>query len=206
MRGHNAARRAPRARRTVIALLVGAAVVVSVPTVIALAGGFADAPAAEPAHLDVGAEHRNDRFAVTVTEASVADENDVSGHLPDDGERILAVRIEIENISDEAFSTTQGLRETILVPELGDDADVRIARVDDGTRAPWLQPGLPAILQLSWVVADDAVGDGDAIDVLILDPHRYVLSTIASGTTWRETTPGALIEAVVRDDGAEARG
>ncbi|GAA5149564.1 hypothetical protein GCM10025768_12980 [Microbacterium pseudoresistens] len=192
---------------TPLLVVIGAAVLTLVAAV-ALSGGFADKPAtaSEIPALKQGDVHTNDRFSVRIDHAVVADENEASGVRPDDGERVLAITVEVENVSDEAFSTTSALAPTLTIPAFGDDADPRISRIDDGTRNPWLQPGLPTRLMMAWAVPRDvlqSIVDDEQLEVLVLDPHRYELSVIATGVSWKDTTPGATMRVVVEDAGGE---
>ena len=178
-------------------LLTGAVVLV---VAVTAAGGFATAevPEVEVPQLSAGTEHVNDRFTITVVDARIGDEIDDAAAYPSDDERVLAISVEVENVSDEAFSTTSAFNNTIVVRDLdGNQESTR--RSDDGTRAAWLQPGVPATLVLSWCVPEDFLADGDTVQIDLLDPQKYVLSSLGVGTTWSKVTPGASVELTVED-------
>lgn len=177
--------------------LTGAVVLV---VAVAAAGGFATAevPETEVPRLSAGTKHVNDRFAVTVLDARIGDEIDDAAAYPSDDERVLAITVEVENLSDEAFSSTSAFNNTIVVRDL-DENQESSRRSDDGTRAAWLQPGVPVTLVLSWCVPVDFLADGDMVQIDLLDPQKYTLSTLGVGTTWSKVTPGASVELTVED-------
>lgn len=54
-------------------------------------------------------------------------------------------------------------------------------------------------LVLSWCVPVDFLADGDMVQIDLLDPQKYTLSTLGVGTTWSKVTPGASVELTVED-------
>lgn len=166
---------------------------------VALAGGFgaADRGASEVVTLESGAQHAHDRFAITVVDARLGDEIEGAPSLADD-ERVLAIDVDVVNLSGETFASSTALRDTLVVPALG-DASVSISRADDGERSLWVQPEIPTSLMMFWPVPANLLADGDELEIELYDPERYELSTIGVGTSWDRVTLGARVTVLIDD-------
>lgn len=154
-------------------------------------GGLATAAADPVGEIEVGKTHRGPLFALSVDRAFLFDELGGSGAYPAEGERVLALRVTVENVwsSPEGFS---GMRETLAVTLPGAEL-TSMARIDDATTNPRLQPGVPAEVVVTWLVPEDALADGDEVTVIISDPVLRTGQAVTSGQWWDDPVPAVQV-------------
>ena len=117
-------------------------------------GGLATVSEPEIAAIQPGDEHQNDQLSITVERAVLLDEFPEAGVYVEDDEDVLALQIGVENRWTEAISAgpAGSVARTVRIAELADTERESVARYDDATTSPWLQPGVPAELVITWVV------------------------------------------------------
>lgn len=167
-------------------------------------GGLATAaeppvPTAEPGQAIVA-----DPFSVTLERAVLLDEFPEAGVYVEDGERVLAVQLDVVNEWTEplAAASEDALLSTVRVEGLGfaDSA----AHYDDATKSPRLQPGVDAPIVLTWAVPADRFADGDTISIVLNRMTLYTASFVASGRWWNDPVPSATVDLIATDAGAGA--
>ena len=192
---------APRSRITAVLALVAATLVLllGIATVIAAAsGGFAPAASRIPV-LQPGQTFHAGGMDIIVRDAQLIDGLRVSGAFPDDGERLLIVRIDVMNVDDEPRATVlSGSLENVRIR--GWDDHPSTSRADDGTIAPRLQPRVPAPILLTWTVPADRFRGGQPV-VLELQRETVLTSTLASGRYWQPQGVGATVPLTIVDSG-----
>jgi len=141
--------------------------------VTALFGGLAAAPPVKHhiAQLAPGKALDTGQLEVTVRRAVLIDELPGSGTVPDDGERVLVVTATMKNLTDAPVQSGVFADEQITVDGLpaqrvnGRDEVASVARVDDATLSPDIQPGLAVDVAFTWPVPADLLHADDTIDV-----------------------------------------
>lgn len=170
-------------------------------------GGLATAEEPRPVELAAGEEHRNDQLAVTVQRAVLIDELPEAGIRVEPGQRVLALIVDVENLWTEPLMTARGYSvRTAVVLERGSElleAD-EVARPDDGTFGPWLQPGVPATVVLAWGVDARSYREGQELRFVVRDETLYTASFVASGQSWEDPVAAAYVAVAVEDVGAGA--
>lgn len=166
-------------------------------------GGLDTVAADEAPHLEAGTEHVNDRVALTVQRAVLLDTFTEAGAYADreKGERVLALLVDADNRWDRAQKAagSDGIAATVTVSGLEEPSSV--ARLDDAVRNPWLQPGVPASLVITWVVPGDRYAEGQDLEVVISDQTLYTGSFVIDGQYWDDARPGAVVSVPVEDRG-----
>ncbi len=175
----------------------------------AAAFGGLEAVAAPPiATLQAGEEHRNDMLAFTVERAVLIDSFPEAGASAnaEKGERVLAVVVTAENTWDRAVPAENdaSLTGMLRAPSLADPVPVAAARFDDGTKEPWLQPGLPAELVVTWIIDEDELAAGDQIELDLRDFSLQQGQVVFSGDVWSDPVVTARIAIPSTDVGAGA--
>lgn len=175
-------------------------------TVTAAFGGLSAVAVAPVPDIAAGTEHRNDQFALTVERAVLIDELRGSGTSVSDGQRVLALVVSVENVWDHpiAASADAGVADAVSVAELDGATANAVARLDDATVAPYLQPGVPAELVLTWVVDSATFAAGDVLHVDLLDFTLYTGQLITYGESWIDPVVGARTTVEISDVGAGA--
>lgn len=166
-------------------------------------GGLATAAAPEVTALDPGEEHRNEQLAMTIERAVLMDEFADAGVSVDDGQRVLAVLIDVENRWTEPLPAypNSSLTESLAIDGLAESPD-SVARYDDATLSPWLQPGVPARLVLAWAVDADVFEDAQELQITLNDMTLYTGSFVADGQWWTDPVAAATVTVAVEDLGA----
>jgi len=177
--------------------------------VTAAFGGLAAVAAPPVPEIEVGDTHRSGQFALTVERAVLIDELSDAGVFTEDGERVLVVVLTVENVWDRAqpagsFAGSTGVVGAVRIAQLGDAPADAVARLDDATVAPYLQPGVPAELVLTWAVEDDAFADGDLLQLELRDSSLYEGQLITYGQQWEDPVLAARLTVEVADVGAGA--
>lgn len=174
--------------------------------VTAAFGGLAQAAVPPLPELEPGDTHVNDQFALTVERAVLIDELPEAGITVEPGQRVLAVVLTAENVWDRALPSegSSGLRAGVRVAELGHEPATAIARFDDTTFSPYLQPRVPAELVLTWAVDRGALTDGDEIEIVLRDLTLRKGQLVTSGEYWETPVTAATMMLGVTDVGAGA--
>lgn len=175
-------------------------------TATAASGGLATTAAIGPVKIDAGTEHRNEQVAITVQRAVLLDEFPEAGIRVEEGERVLAVQVRLENLWTTPQSTSPGLdvAKNFAIAELDGKPAASSARLDDATIAPVLQPGVPAEVVYTWPVAADAFQAGDTVEVTLFDLSLYVGSFVAAGSWWSDPVAAATLTLTLTDVGSGA--
>lgn len=174
--------------------------------VAAAFGGLAPVAEAAVAPVAAGEARVGDQLSVSVERAVLFDSFPEAGAYAEDGERVLALLVTVENRWTQPLLSSQGAVEQALrldgVSEDVDDAEpTSIARLDDATFGPWLQPGVPAELVVSWVVPESSVRAGESIDVVIREATLEVGQRLTSDERWTNSRPAATVELTVTAGG-----
>lgn len=168
-------------------------------------GGLATAAVPGPAAIEAGDEHRNDEFALTIERAVLLDDFPEAGAVvdPEENERVLAVQIAIENRwTEPIWFTPSAAAQSLRIDEVAGIPVESVARYDDATTSPWLQPGVPAELVVTWILDAGDLSDGDLLHLTVNDLSLYTGSFITTGQTWEDPVPAATLTLVVTDAGA----
>ena len=167
-------------------------------------GGLAAAEVPGPGEIEAGAEYRNDQYALTVQRAVLIDELSDAGISLEDGQRVLALVVKAENLWTEPLRATLGggLLDAVTIDGL--PRGTSVARVDDATYAPWMQPGVPLEVVITWAVDAEEFADGDRLDVVLNDQSLYTASFVSAGTSWIDPVPAATVAVAIEDVGAGA--
>lgn len=168
-------------------------------------GGLATAATPEVATLEPGQEHRNDQLAMTIERAVLVDEFPEAGVFVDDGERVLAVLVSVENTWTEPLAAypDSSVTESLAIKGLAAEPD-SVARYDDATLNPVLQPGVPAQIVLAWAVEADEFADAQKLSITLNDMTLYTGSFVANGQWWTDPTAAATTTIAIEDIGAGA--
>ncbi|MFS0868294.1 hypothetical protein AB3M83_13280 [Microbacterium sp. 179-B 1A2 NHS] len=176
--------------------------------VTAAFGGLNAVAAPPPARLEAGETHRNAQLALTVERAVLIDELPEAGIFVEDGERVLALVVTAENRWDRAVAahSETGVTGSLLVEEVERAAPESVARFDDVTTDPYLQPGLPVPLVLTWAVPGDAFADGDEVHVDVRDFSLRTGRLITYGESWDDPVTAAVLTVPITDVGSGVDG
>lgn len=168
-------------------------------------GGLATAAEHEPAVLADGATHRNDQLSIQVERAVLIDEFPDAGVYVEDGERVLALVVTVENEWTQPLPTSPGtsVAKSFTIEGLSAGPD-STARLDDATVGPWLQPGVPAQIVVTWAVDADRFDADQKLTVTLNDLTLYTGSFVTSGQWWTDPAPAATTTVVIEDVGAGA--
>jgi hypothetical protein len=179
--------------------------------VTAAFGGLTAVAAPPIAQLDAGDTHENAQFALTVERAVLIDELPEAGIFleEDAGQRVLAVVVTAENVWTEALPSnntggTQGVVGSVRIADLGDVPAESIARFDDTTIDPYLQPDVPVQLVLTWAVDAEQFSDADELRLELRDFSLYTGQLITYGTSWQDPVTAASLTLEIDDVGAGA--
>lgn len=169
-------------------------------------GGLATAAPAELVRLEAGEEHVTAQRSLTVQRAVLIDELPGTGLTLEDGQRVLAVVVDVENAWDRPLPSTgdSGVEASFSVEGVESATSRSVARMDDVTIAPALQPGVPAELVYVWAVDAGAFAAEDELVVTLNELSLYTGSVVMSGTNWTDPVPDARMTLVVEDVGAGA--
>ncbi|MBO3662617.1 hypothetical protein [Microbacterium stercoris] len=180
-------------------------------------GGLEEAPDDAPQDLPVlepGEVSHGSQFDVSLGRAVLIDELEGAGTFVEEGERTLAVTVTFTNVTNEPIASDLYLDETIQVAALpadrihgGGPTEPSIARLDDATVRPVLQPGIPVETVVTWPIPADLLAEGDTLRVTIGDVPWYELQFLDSeGGYWdtEEAGPIAVADLAVEDVGAGA--
>lgn len=152
--------------------------------------------------LDAGETFIGAELEMTPVRIAVLDELRGSGVFPADDERVLTLIMDVQNLSEFArlSSATGSLSETRI--EGLEKVAPAIARLDDETGHPWLQPLVPLRVALTWVVPAGAFADGDDVRLLLPTASRYVGQSVRYGVYWTDVAVAAHMNLPVEDLGS----
>lgn len=169
-------------------------------------GGLATAAPPELARLEPGEPHVTEQRSFTVQRAVLIDELPGSGVSPEEGERVLAIVVDVENRWDEPQGSfgTGSIGDSFTVEGIDTEAASSVARLDDATLSPDLQPGVPAELVYTWAVDADEYAEGDELTVTLRELTLYTGSFVTSGQTWTDPVATATVALEIEDVGAGA--
>ncbi|KRA24645.1 hypothetical protein ASD65_09655 [Microbacterium sp. Root61] len=169
-------------------------------------GGLATAAVDGPAVIDTDTEHRNEQIAITVQRAVLLDEFPEAGIHVEDGERVLAVQVRLENVRNEPQSASPGsdVAKNFSIAELDGEPAGSAARLDDATTSPVLQPGVPAEIVYTWAIDADDFHAGDTLHVTLNDLSLHVGSFVTIGSWWIDPVPAATLTVALTDVGSGA--
>lgn len=165
-------------------------------------GGLATAAPPELEQLEPGEPHVTDMRSFTVQRAVLIDELPEVGVYPEEGERVLALVVDVENRWDEPLRTTGPYGVTVSFSVAGVDDPRDVARMDDATGILYLQPKVPAELVYAWPVDADAFADGDTLTVTLSDTSLYTGSFVTEGQWWSDPVTDARVSLTIKDVGA----
>jgi len=137
-----------------------------------------------------------------VERAVLIDEFPEAGIYVEDGQRVLAVQLEVVNTWTEPIAalSEEGLTGAVRVQGL--DPAESAARYDDATGNPRLQPGVPAEIVLTWAIEPEDFSEGDEIVVTVNTMSLHVGSFVASGQWWTDPVPAAEVTVAAEDVGS----
>lgn len=185
-------------------LWIAGCTAVGVVAVFLLAGGLVAAERT-PAAASAGNEVRTSLYAVTVTGAELTDAVESEFLEAEEGETLLVMTVEIENLSDRPIgvgtaanrveSKLVNSRTPLLdVPQATDAFSTRAWRPDGSAGGVVLQPGVPDEVLLAWSVPDDAFPSG-TVELDVFDARAQGGQIILSSSviSWQRTDRVARI-------------
>lgn len=160
-------------------------------------GGLNPVPPEEIAHLKSGETFNNDLYSITVDKAFIFDELTGSGAHPEEGEQVLALRVEATNLwyRPEWGSGSGSLPQSVIVDNPRAEY-AAIARIDDSTTSPRLQPGIPSPIVLTWTIPRGSISDGDTVRIILNNVTLSEGQFITTGESWGDFTPAATMDLV----------
>lgn len=167
-------------------------------------GGLATVPEPELKAIEAGTEHRNEQVAITIDRAVLIDDFPEAGTRAEEGERVLAVLMTLENLWTKPQSTayTDKVVQAFSIAELDGAKPNASARYDDSTLTPMLQPRVPVEVVFTWLVPADEFHEGDELNITLNDLSLYVASFVTSGSSWVDPVPAATVTLTLTDVGA----
>lgn len=182
---------------------IGGAATVVILGATAAFGGLEAVPEPPLPELGAGDTFTGAGIEMTPQRAVLIDELNETGVRPKEGERLLVVIMDVTNVDDAArpSSTGKGSLNAIRVEDVPDIAPT-VARYDDTTRDPWLQPGVPAQLVLTWAVPASDFADGEDLRMALPTATEYTGEFFIYGEYWEDEVIGAHATLAVEDVGA----
>ena len=167
-------------------------------------GGLMDATADPIPQIDPDDTHTNGQLRLSAERAMLFDEFPETGVTVKPGERVVAVVVEVENVWTEALPTSRGftVSDALRLDALPDTAPGGVARYDDGTLTPWLQPGVPVTVVVAWAVPARRFEDADEIALRFYDETLQTGELITYGQSWEAPVLAATVRVPLRDSDA----
>lgn len=166
-------------------------------------GGLEPAEPEPILQVQAGEDYRNEQLRLAVDRAVLIDALPEMWITPDPGQRVLTVILDVENLSAEPLLPVSSVLPTVVPTGVSQDEPARVYRYDDTTPDPILQPGVPAIIAMIWIVPEGDFSDGDDLAVNIVDqsytPYRILRDT---GGYWEGDAVSASINVPITDVGA----
>jgi len=172
----------------------------------ALFGGLDDSPVQAAPVIAEGERHVGSELTVTVTRALLIDAFPEQGVVPAEGDRLLVVRALVENTTTEPIRLNTVDSDRIRVggvpglPQAEPPFDILV--VDDGSDEVVAQSGVPVEVVFLWQVAGDAVAEGDAIEVQLLDRVFISEGQLTYGGLYGDSVVSGTFELKLGDVGA----
>ena len=166
-------------------------------------GGLSPAASPAIARLEPGEQHHNDQLALTVERAVLVDEYPDAGVYVEEGQRVAAIVLTVENTWTEPLPAyaDSSVTESFTVEELAGTPADSVARADDATVSPWLQPGVPVRIVVAWAVDAGRFADGDALHLTLNDMTLHTGSFVANGQWWTDPVAAATVTVPLDDEG-----
>lgn len=162
-------------------------------------GGLSAVAVAPLPELAVGEMFTGAQLQITVQRALVVDELADTGVKAGESQRLLVVILDATNIDDDPRGTqTSGSVSEIRIEGMP-DAPPTVARLDDATLSPWLQPGVPAALVLTWAVPASAFAEGDDVRVSLHTATKLTGQYFVAGDYWADIVVAAHVNVAVED-------
>jgi hypothetical protein len=176
----------------------------------AVLGGLDDAPATPIPVLEPGDAYTGTQLRISVDRALLIDAFPEQGVTPyEDGNRLLVVSVTVENVWDSTVNIAVDPSDADSVVPVGVDgidpatAPRAVMVIDDGTKVPAVQPGVPIEFAYVWEVAPDTLAEGDELTIEILD-RTLREGFIVSGDVVDTEFVGARVTVTLEDVGAGA--
>lgn len=158
-------------------------------------GGLNAAATPTLPEIEPGDTFENDLYQVTIERALLFDELKEVGADPKPTQRVLALSMVVENLSSSTEPTdpSSGLVSTVTLDVEG-ATFVTTALVEDATRGPFLHPGVPGQVVLTWLVPRREVQDGTEIE-LTLNNVTFLTDTFfeQGREWWGDPTPASTM-------------
>ncbi|WP_191906658.1 hypothetical protein [Microbacterium lushaniae] len=169
-------------------------------------GGLSTAVAEPVPELSAGQEHTNAQLALSVQRAVLVDDLPEVGVEAGAGERVLALIATVENRWTEPLPTAgdTSVTQAVRIPDFGDARPDAVARYDDATRYPWLQPRVPAEVVMAWTVDAGAFEAGDTLSIELHDTRLSLGRLVTAGEAWGDPVLAARVSVSITDVGAGA--
>ncbi|MGM7671699.1 hypothetical protein [Microbacterium sp. A93] len=185
--------------------------------VTALFGGLEAVPTPETPVIAAGDTFIGGELEMTPVRLTVIDKLGSTGVFPTPGEqRILSLVMDVRNMSEFARASStdsvlgltrvEGLQDVLETTELTElqvmsGISPSVARLDDGTFGPWLQPEIPVRVVLSWAVPVGAFSDGDTMRLALPTSTRRMGQSVLYGVYWSDQYTGAYADLAIEDLG-----
>ena len=166
-------------------------------------GGLATAAEQPLPELVLGDTFTGAGLEMTPTRLLLIDDLDGTGVTPQEGERLLVVVMDVTNRGDEARSSAAEASVAAVRVEGAPDVQPSIARIDDSTLSPWLQPDVPVELVLTWAVPSKEFADGATARIALPTATEFTGTTLIDGTYWDDVAFGAFVSGAFEDLGGE---
>lgn len=200
--GAGARRRLSRPRIAVIAACAALALGVGV---IAATGGLRSVVPSEPAEYRLGETIASAQATLSIERVAVMDELWGSGSTPDatQGERVLAVLIDVTNLDDEPRGSFQtGSLTSIRLQHRPDDRPTVSIYADDDYSVVTLQPDVPTTVLLTWVVKKGEIGSGENVRLVVPDAEKTDSAFFEGESIWSALAPVGVVSTRPEDLGA----
>ncbi|GEK80470.1 hypothetical protein [Agrococcus baldri] len=184
-----------------------AAVVALFLAATAAFGGLEPVAAQGPVEVAAGEAHEGPMVSLAPQRAVLIDDFVEGGASADaeEHERVLVVIVDAVNVWDRPVGgLSTEFRETLRLQPLPELPAEGVARFDDGTIGPDLQPGVPVQLAVSWLVPDDAFAEGDELRLELFDHTLHTGQSVTYGEFWDDAALAAVATLEIEDVGAGA--
>lgn len=170
-------------------------------------GGLEPVAATPPTQLAAGETHEGTMVTLTPQRAVLIDDFVDGGASadPEQHERVLVVLVDVVNRWDRPVTaSTSTFTDTLGIEQLPGLAPEGVARFDDATIGPQLQPGVPVQLAVSYLVPDDAFAEGDELRLGLFDLTMHTGESVTYGDYWLDPVLAAMVTLEIEDVGAGA--
>lgn len=172
----------------------------------AVFGGLNDAPVQAAPIMEPGDTYEGTELTITVSQALLIDAFPEQNLTPDEGNRLLVVRAVVENTTTAPLRLSPVEADSIRVVGVSGlvaaDPPTNILVIDDGSDEVVVQPGVPVEVAYIWEVDEDAVAQGDGIEVQLLDRVLISEGRLTYGGVYDDPVVSATVELDLDDVGA----